>query len=394
MSRRPIDHSPDLKKLQDEGYELEIRSTFLLVHNVPYLTRNREVKRGTLVSKLDLAGDVTVKPENHVAHFAGEYPCGADGQEIAQIRSQSGRQLLGENVEVDHAFSAKPTVGSYQDYYEKVTTYVAILSGPAQVLDRSATARTFAPIASAEGDPTVFKYLDTASSRAEIGVVTKKLEVRRVAIVGLGGTGGYVLDLVSKTPVQEIHLFDGDRFLQHNAFRAPGAASLEELRARPSKVAYFIGIYSRMRHGICAHEEYIGPDNVHQLQDMSFVFLCLEGGTAKRLIVEQLERSGVPFVDVGLGVQLTDDALGGIIRVTTSTPAERDHLRRRISFSDDDGNQDYNRNIQIADLNALNATLAVIRWKKHCGFYRDLEGEHYSTYTLDGNAMTNADLHP
>jgi tRNA A37 threonylcarbamoyladenosine dehydratase len=45
----------------------------------------------------------------------------------------------------------------------------------------------------------------------------------------MGGTGSYILDLVAKTAVMEIHLFDGDDFNQHNAFRAPGAASLEDL---------------------------------------------------------------------------------------------------------------------------------------------------------------------
>ena len=55
--------------------------------------------------------------------------------------------------------------------------------------------------------------------------------------MGLGGTGSYVLDLVAKTPVWEIHLFDGDAFLQHNAFRSPGAPSLDELEAQPPKAA-------------------------------------------------------------------------------------------------------------------------------------------------------------
>jgi hypothetical protein len=35
------------------------------------------------------------------------------------------------------------------------------------------------------------------------------------------------LDFVAKTPVEEIHLFDSDVFLQHNAFRAPGAINKE-----------------------------------------------------------------------------------------------------------------------------------------------------------------------
>jgi len=62
-----------------------------------------------------------------------------------------------------------------------------------------------------------------------------------------------------------------------------------------------------------------------------------------------------------MGVYLTGDSLGGIVRTTTSTPKQRDHVRAesRISFSAGDGNNEYDRNIQIADLNALNAALAV-----------------------------------
>ena len=94
-----------------------------------------------------------------------------------------------------------------------------------------------------------------------------------------------------------------------------------------------------------------------------------------------------------MGVELTDDALGGILRVTTSTVQKRGQLkeRHRIPFSDGDGNDEYSRNIQIADLNALNAALAVIKWKKLFGFYRDLDREHFTTYTIDGNQLLNED---
>jgi hypothetical protein len=94
-----------------------------------------------------------------------------------------------------------------------------------------------------------------------------------------------------------------------------------------------------------------------------------------------------------MGVELADDALGGILRVTTSTVQNREQVkaRHRIPFSDGDGNDEYSRNIQIADLNTLNAALAVIKWKKLFGFYRDLDREHFTTYTIDGNQLLNED---
>ncbi len=86
-------------------------------------------------------------------------------------------------------------------------------------------------------------------------------------------------------------------------------------------------------------------------------------------------------------------ALAGQLRVPTSTPEQREHIRarNRIPFADDDADKPYAQNIQIADLNALNAALAVVKWKKLCGFYRDLEGEHLSVYEVDGNHLLNED---
>ncbi len=394
MSNTLIGRSPDLKKLRDEGYDLEIRGGYLLVKDVPYLNSSKEVKKGVLVSKLVLAGDVTTKPDSHVAYFVGDYPCRSDGAEIAEIKNASQRQSLAPDVVINHTFSAKPKPSDhYQDYYEKVTTYVAIISGPAKMVDPNVTARTF-PVnepGKEDDEESVFNYIDTASSRAAIDSVTGKLALGSIAIVGLGGTGSYVLDLVAKTPVRKIHLFDGDTFLQHNAFRSPGAPAIEELQAKPTKTKYFSKIYSKMHRGIIVHEDHIDESNVEQLQAIDFVFLCLDQGPAKGRIVQKLEEFGVPLVDVGMGVDLTDNTLGGILRVTTSTALKRDHVRNRVSFADDNGDNEYANNIQIADLNALNAALAVIKWKKLFGFYRDLKSEHHTTYTIDGNLLLNED---
>src|ERR1700685_98454 len=394
MSQRPISRSTDLMRLRNEGYDLEIRSDHLLVKDVPYVAAGRVVKRGILVMPLKRAGDVTVKPDNHVAHFIREFPCRADGRLIDTIGNVSnGRTKLGEGVEIDQTFSAKPMPsGAYDNYYDKVTQYVTILSGYAQKIEPGVNAKTFRPVAAAGDEETVFKYIDTASTRAEIGAVAAKLAaVQKIAIVGLGGTGAYVLDLVAKTPVREIHLFDGDEFLQHNAFRTPGAPSLEELVAIPKKAAYLKGIYDKMRNGIVAHVDFISADNVDALREMSFVFLCMEG-TAKKFIVEKLEEFRLPFIDVGMGVYLSEGSLGGILRVTTSTPEQRDHLRKRVSFASDADRNEYGTNIQIADLNALNAALAVIKWKKLAGFYQDLDFEHHCTYTIGGNMLCNEDV--
>jgi hypothetical protein len=392
MSQRPINRSADLKRLRDEGYDIEVRSGCLLVKDVPYVNAQKAIKRGILVIKLVLADDQTGRPDTHVAYFSGEHPCNEDGTEIAKIKHGSNAHSLAEGVPVNHSFSAKPKpADSYPDYYAQATTYVAIISGPAQRIDPTLAVKTFPVIAPDENSDEPFNYTDTASSRAEIVEVTKKLELRKIAILGLGGTGSYVLDLVAKTPVKEIHLFDGDIFYQHNAFRSPGAPSGDELKASQPKTTYFRRLYERMHRRIVDHPVYLDAANVEELRSMDFVFVCLDRGTPKKLIVEKLEEFNIPFTDVGMGLQLTDNTLGGIVRATTSSTQMRSHFRGRVSFDDGREDDDYNRNIQIADLNALNAALAVIKWKKLFGFYRDLKCEHHSQFSIDTNLLINED---
>jgi len=389
MSLAPFNLSPDLKRLRDEGYVVQIRGGLLIMREVPYVNSEKQVRVGALISSLNMAGDVTCKPDTHVMHFDGDYPCTPDGTPIRQISHSSGDFNLGHGVIAKHSFSSKPE-GGYADYYEKMTTYAAILSGPAAVLKPSASPRVFR--VPEENEDSVFNYTETASDRAGIGSLSERLAAEKVGIFGLGGTGSYVLDFVAKTPVREIRLFDGDEFLQHNAFRAPGAPSLDELREAPKKVDYLREIYSRMHRKIVAHAMPVTADNLHLLDGITFGFLCIDSGDAKRLIVEKLETLGVAFIDAGMGLELVAGSLGGILRVTASTPEKRDHVRQgRIPFTGGGADDVYASNIQIADLYELNAVLAVVKWKKLRGFYRDLEREHHCTYTTDGNLLLNGD---
>lgn len=368
---------------------MQIRGGLLVMREVPYVDARRRVQAGTLISSLTLAGDVTRAPDTHVVHFDGDYPCRADGTPIQQIRHESRHIDLGNGVTAQHSFSSKPDTG-YADYHHKMTTYAAILSGQAAALKPDANPRTFR--APDDEEDSVFNYTETASDRAGIGALTERLASQTVAIIGLGGTGSYVLDLVAKTPVREIRLFEGDEFLQHNAFRAPGAPSIDELREAPRKVDYLKGIYSRMHRGIVAHAVRVDATNLHLLDGITFAFVCVDAGEAKRLIIGKLEAIGASFVDVGMGLELVDGSLGGILRVTASTPEKRDHVHQgRISFAGGGGDDIYSSNIQVADLNALNASMAVIKWKKILDFYRDFEREHHSTYTTDGNMLLNDD---
>lgn len=390
MSLQLIGHSSDLQQLLNEGFELEFRAGYLLVREVPYVKSDKTIGRGILVTPLRVAGDSTEPPDSHVAYWIGEFPCDAAGNPMDKMGGRNQPYKIDADLEANHLFSRKPTSGSYRDYYHKMTTYVAFLEGEAQKLDNRVTARTFRPYQPAMGE-SVFCFADTASSRAGILPKTKKLEGQKIGIIGLGGTGSYVLDLVAKTPVCEIHLFDADVFLTHNAFRSPGTPSIEDLRSRHKKVVWFAEVYSKMRSGIKPHDINLDSTNLEKLEGLGFVFLCLDQTAQKQRIIGYLLEHKIPFIDVGMGLYETDESIGGIVRVTLGTPSKNDHLARRIGYADVAVNE-YDRNIQIADLNALNGALAVIRWKKELGFYENAEMEYSSSYSVASNTIINDEV--
>ena len=384
MSQELISRRDDLRRLVEEGYEIEVRSGHLVLHRVPYVTNERTVKYGQLLCPFD--GPETGPPPDHTMYFAGEYPCDDRGAPLEALRNSSNRQELAEGLWVDHYLSAKPVGGTYQDYHHKMTHYAQVMGRCARRLDPGAVARAGKLILSADpNDP--FVFMETASSRAGITRLNEKLAGDRIGIIGLGGTGSYILDYVSKTRVAEIHLFDGDRFEQHNAFRAPGPTTIQELQKRPSKAQLYRERYAKMRNGVVAHECDVVADNVDVLGDLDFVFVAVDDNATRRWLLPALDGMGVPFVDVGMGIEKTDDKLLGVVRTSYREAPTSAAVR------DDEGGLrdvgEYERNVQIVELNALNAALAVIRWKKHRGFYLDLGGEDRSTYTIDGNHMSN-----
>lgn len=394
MSLLLIRHSPDLARLVDEGYDVHIVAGHLVLRRVPYVDCRRQVQFGVLVSKLDLAGDRTVPPTDHFAWFAGSAPCDSEGRPlVGMLHARQPSRDLGGGLMVDYWLCSRPGRREFTDFHEKMTTFVAQISSHAEALDPTATGRVGRVIGE-QVDDSPFRYVDTASARSGTGALTARLTGQKLGIVGLGATGAYILDLVSKTPVQQIHLFDDGPFLQHCAFRAPGVVTAVELAERRLKVEHYDIVYSAFHKGVIPHRVRMGARNAGLLRGLDFVFLCLDDPGCKAAIIERLEDWGTPFVDAGMGLDATAAGLTGTVRVTTSTPAMRDHVwdRRRIPMTAEGLPDPYVSSIQVADLNALNAALAVIRWKRLAGFYADLGGEHFSLYSIDGNSMINEEI--
>jgi hypothetical protein len=394
MSERPTGPDSGLQRLLDEGYEVAVRQQHLLVHSIPYVASDRTIKRAVMICTFIENAGAVLSPDNHQVWWSGEYPCFANGAPIAQIENEHNRQDLFKGCPIQHRFSNKPEgVNAFADHYSKVVHYITIIQAQAKAIDPTVDARTGRVIPTEE-DQSVFRYADTASARSAIMMTSARLALGKVAIVGLGGTGSYVLDQVAKTPVAEIHLFDGDQFLQHNAFRSPGAATLAELEQRLPKVEYFRRRYDPMHRGIVSHPYFLDESKLTELAGFDFVFVCVDRGNVRAMLLRHLQTTGTPFVDVGMSIEMVKDTLKlvGTCRFTLSTPSKSDHVSRYVPVDEDADEVIYRQNIQVADMNALNAQLAVMKWKQFFGFYQDDFQAHNGTFSVNSQSLTRDEM--
>jgi len=77
-----------------------------------------------------------------------------------------------------------------------------------------------------------------------------------------------------------------------------------------------------MQQGIVAHDCYIDETNVDPLREMGFVFICIDKGKVKWMIVGHLENGVNPSSMLGREFNLVDNTLLGIQTVTTSIPPQ------------------------------------------------------------------------
>jgi molybdopterin/thiamine biosynthesis adenylyltransferase len=378
MFQKLVNRNDDLRRLVEKGYAVAFDEGYLVIRDIPYLGAQRELLIGTIVAKLVMVDKEQVRQDNHQVYFAGASPYGLDGRPIPNMADRPAKIPLGSrfaDVVVERSFSNKPRkTGKFADFFEKIESYVSIISGPA-IERHGATPYTFR---TREDPPaeSVFKFHDTMTSRAEIGDLSARLKDDVLAVIGLGGTGAYLLDLLVKIPAREIRIFDLDPFHVHNAFRSPGKLGEEELNKPKAEV--YASRYENFRSGITANVRFVDTSCESELDGVTFAFVCVDKGSSRAGIFDLLLAKGIPFIDVGMGLNRKHGPLGGMLRVTYYSPERGAALRKmKLAELNDTPDDLYRTNIQIAELNAMNACLAVVRFKQIRGFYNEeLASEH------------------
>ncbi len=385
----------DVQRLLDAGYRITIKDNYLIIDNVPYVSSCGVVSRGALISAYTFVNGIC-NTGDHTVYFTGSMPCRADGTSL-EVAMHAGPKLTAPQsiagLDVYCRFSNYPSPETQAEMrtniFIKMQHYIRKLESYAIAIDPEVSASGTTSF-SYRKETSVFHYPNTAIARAGLDAYEEKLKLKKVAIIGLGGTGAYILDALSKTPVNEIHLFDDDVIQEHNAYRMPGAMPESMVNIGLKKTEYLKDLYHHLRGGINSHSFKIDVTNIHLLNDCTFVFIAVDHGPSRGLIARYLLEQGIPFIDVGIGVdKVTEDLkLIGRARVTLITKNTGDAARLVDSLpkAEDLEEAIYN-NIQLTELNALNAMLAVIKYKQYLEFYSEEINADTLKYILSWNQL-------
>ena len=393
MSARQVVLDAALARFAAAGMRVSVIGNHLVLHDVPVVDNQRRLQLGQLITTFIRTEAAVTPPETHQVWFDGPFPCYADGSAMEALRhSDVASGEIAPGVAARFYFSNKaPDFKGYATHWDQLMHYWRLITDQARVIDTNCTVPVGAGGIAVTGAQTPFRYPDAASARGNFMNTSQRLALPRVAIIGLGGTGSFVLDHVAKTPVQEIHLFDGDTFELHNAFRAPGAAP--DIAFGTMKVTYFAAMYAPMRSGLVEHPNYVDETNVALLRAFDFVFVCVDKGPARKLICAKLIEFQIPFVDCGMDLSMSGkEQIYGTCRATFCTPQKSDHFWSRAPVMEEAGDALYDANIQISDANAMNALLAVLRWKQQCGFYAMPWAWHQLEFMIQTNGLAKGDL--
>lgn len=388
-------HNEDLKRLLEKGYAIAEDHGHLVVRDIPYLDNNAQPQTGAIVSLISDIDGKKVKPHDHQIYFAGSHPCEINGTPIKGLGGGPNNLALqsSPDVVVQRSFSNKlmdenRNLRDYKDFFEEIEHYVRIISGPAME-KYGKSPYTFRLV---EETPTqsVFKFRDTLTSRAQMVDLSAKFADDVVAVIGLGGTGSYVLDFLVKMPIKEIRGFDFDDFHVHTAYRSPGrlTANEEGSELGKNKAEVYRSRYENFRHGLRLEPKYIDAESLDSLSGVTFAFVCVDKGKSRAGIFDLLISNRIPFIDVGMGLKRSQGPIDGTLRATYYSVENGQRLRDlNLAELVDDPEDEYRIHIQTAELNALNAAVAVIKFKQVRGFYLDKD-ELNSLVVQVGNIKT------
>lgn len=378
------------------GFAVEAESDVVRVIRVPCLFVGRVVGTCTIETSRDLA---TGKPDNRIGGdvhavqivIDGEYDgraYHADGTPIGNLVGGDGKTW--SNISIKRGTQGHPEPD--ETAYDLLHRYAKHIVGAVVAAGYSEPA--------ALAVPSPFHIPNTFEARAAIAPVQDRVRGQSIAIIGLGGTGAYLLDLMAKTPVSELHLLDSDCVDWHTLMRAPGAPTSEEIELVRGgtllKVDYYCSKYAALRSGIHPHPFRVDGSSMSveflSAHPIDYAFVCIDqladsDSPRQDAVYQALSEADIPFIDSGVSITVEDSAVRGAV-TTSAYDAGSDQWVAIPNARLHGGAPGY-RNVQLPEVNAAAAAMAVMEWRRRTGQYVSESPSFYQKFRLEAGRTSH-----
>ena len=392
---------------EQEGFAVREDSDVVIAEGVPCLVADGTVSACTIKKSFDPeTGTPTscIGGAVHVVHIIPDDK--QDGCVYNPDRSKIGRYIDGDgkswsNISIRKGTPNRPEADcSAKDL---IYRYVKQFVGAVYAADHNE------PKSLAIQHP--FNFPNTHEGRSGLASIQDRIRNQSIAIIGLGGTGAYVLDMIAKTAVGVIHIVDDDCVDWHNLMRAPGAPTGEEICSLMeikklgtdcfNKVNYYYSKYASLREGIHAHAVRLDGSSEcnHFFREhrIDYAFVCIDQDGNREsprqdVVYSALSREGIPFVDSGISLSLDRNAVGGAVTTSAYNAGSLAWEAGIPNASLNNKGPGY-RNVQLPEVNALAASLAVMEWRRRTGQYVSKPSPFLHKFRLESpNIVTPDDL--
>ena len=154
---------------------------------------------------------------------------------------------------------------------------------------------------------------------------------------------------------------------------------------------YYLSKYASLRDGIEVHPVEVNNSTMFieflSKHPIDYAFVCIDqrkdsGLPRQDVVYSALSNAMIPFIDSGVSITLVDGAVGGAV-TTSAYSAGSLAWKDAIPNAKVEGDMPGYRNIQLPEVNALAASLAVMEWRRRTKQYISESASFFHKFLLE-----------
>ena len=207
----------------------------------------------------------------------------------------------------------------------------------------------------------------------------------RIAVIGLGGVGGWIADLVVKADPSEVHGWDYDHIEPKNILRMPGGLNPSTWVGR-QKADWFHETYSLIHKNVHGHNKRVLQQNVQEVMEgITFAFVAVDDAHDRMMVCDALASAQIPFVVAGLSLVRKDKRVRVFMRIVAAHVGVSS-WRQAIPQVGQTGQDDYG-SLDLPDVYSMAAGWAVQSWRKMRGQIWQEQREECLDYSASDQSL-------